>query len=75
MILQNILIDMEFYSNIDEMMRNVIVNNSISKEHVAKIERAICTFNERTRLFFTTIPFKYPHKVLIPSIIYFKSYG
>ena len=70
-IVQTILVDIEFYSTIDELMRNFIVNNSVSKEHVTKIERSICTFNERTRFFVTTMPFKYPHKLLISSIVYF----
>ena len=41
MILQYILMDMEFDNTIDELMENFVVNTSTSKEPVAEIERAI----------------------------------
>ena len=43
MILQTVLMDMEFDKTIDEIMVNVVVKNSITKEQVAEIERDICT--------------------------------
>ena len=39
------------------MMDNVAVNTSAAKEHVADIERCICTVKERNRAVVTTLPF------------------
>ena len=43
MILQTVLMGMEFDKTIYEITVNVVVNNSTTKEHVAKIERDIRT--------------------------------
>ena len=40
---QTILMDMEFDKTRDGLMDNVVVNTSIAKEHVAKIEQCIRT--------------------------------
>ena len=58
MIVQNVLMGMEIYKTIDRLMENVVVNTSASKEHVGKIERAICTVKDRTRCIFTTMNFQ-----------------
>ena len=47
MIIQSILMDMEFYSTKDQLMGKTIVNTLSTKEHVAEIERYICTVKER----------------------------
>ena len=49
MIVQNVLMGMEIYKTIEELMENAVVNTSASKEHVGEIERAICTVKDRTR--------------------------
>ena len=43
MIVQTVLMDMEFDNTIDKLIENVVVSISISKEHVAEIGRAILT--------------------------------
>ena len=58
MIVQNILMDMEFNNTIDEPIENVVVNTPAANEDVAEIEKTIRTVKERTRCIVTTIPFK-----------------
>ena len=48
MIVQTVLMEMDFNKTKDELIENVFVNNSATKENVAEIERTIRTFKERT---------------------------
>ena len=48
MIVQTVLMEMDFNKTKDELIENVFLNNSATKENVAEIERTIRTFKERT---------------------------
>ena len=74
MLLQTVLVDIEFENTIDELMENSVVNTSIAKEHVSEIERNIHTVEESTIWIINTVNLKYLHKLLITNILYFKSY-
>ena len=47
MVLQTVLMDMEFNKIIDDLMDNSVVNTSTIKEHVSDIEITIYIVNER----------------------------
>ena len=47
MIVQTVLMEMDFNKTKDELIENVFVNNSATKENVAEIERTIRKFKER----------------------------
>ena len=70
-IVQTILMDMEFDSTKDELMGKPVVNNSAAKEHVAEIERCICTVKERCRAMASDLPFNFLHKTIVINLVYF----
>jgi hypothetical protein len=49
MVVQTILMDMEFDKTVEPLMADVTVNTSAAQEHVAEIERSIRTVKERAR--------------------------
>ena len=49
MIVQTLLMAVEFDNIIDKLMVNVVVETSTSKEHISEIERGIFTAKERSR--------------------------
>ena len=71
MIVQNILMDMEFDSTKDELMGKTVVDTSAAKEHVSKIERCIHTIKERCRAMASDLPFNCLHKTIVINLIYF----
>ena len=58
MVLQNILMDTEFYKTIDELMECTAVNNSAAKEHISEIERCIYTVKQSSHAIVSTLPFR-----------------
>ena len=71
MIVQNILMDMEFDSTKDELMGKTVVHSSDTKEHVSKIEHCIHTVKERCRAMESDLPFNFLHKTIVINLIYF----
>ena len=71
MIVKNVFMDVEFDKNIDKMTENAVVNTSAAKEHGTEIERTIRTVKKRTSCIVNTMTFKYLHKLLVTSIVYF----
>ena len=71
MIIQNILMDMEFYSTKYELMGKTLENTSAAEEHVAEIERCIHTVKERCRTVASDLQFNYLHKTIVINMIYF----
>ena len=71
MIVQTILMDMEFDPTKDELMGNMVVNTSATKENVAEIERCIHTVKERCRAVASDLPFNCLHKTIVINMIYF----
>ena len=71
MIVKTFLMDKEFDKTIDDLMENVVVNNSTSKVHVAESNKNIYTGKERSQCIITTMTLKYLHKLLITNIVYF----
>jgi hypothetical protein len=49
MIVQTILMDMEFDKTAEPLMGDVAVNMSTAREHIAEIERSIRTIKEATK--------------------------
>ena len=47
MVVQTVLMDMEFDKTIDELSDQTVVDTSAAQEHVAEIERQIRTAKER----------------------------
>ena len=70
MIVHIVILDMEFDKTINNLMGNVVVKTSASKQHVAEIERGIWTVKEREIRIITTIIFKYPQKITMTKIVY-----
>ena len=75
MIVQTILMDMEFDKTADHLMDSTVVNTSAAKEHVAEIERCIRTVKERCRGIASTLPFNRLHKLIVTNLVYFASCG
>ena len=71
MIVQTILMDMEFDKTADHLMDSTVVNTSAAKEHVAEIERCICTTKERCRSIASTLPYNRLHKLIVTNLVYF----
>jgi len=71
MIVQTILMDMEFDSTVNELMGKTVVNTSAAKEHVAEIERCIRTVKERCRGIAATLPYKCLPKMIVTNLVYF----
>ena len=71
MIVQTILMDMEFDSNKYELMGKTVVNTSAAKEHVAEIERCIRTAKDRCRAVACDFPLNCQHKTIVIKMIYF----
>ena len=71
MIVQTALMDMELDKTVDELSERTVVNTSAAREHVAKIERQICTTKERCHTFTGTLRFEVHPKLIITSIICF----
>ena len=61
--------DMEFDSTKNELMGKTVVNNSAAKEHVAEIERCICTVKERFRAVASDLPLNCLHKTIVVNMI------
>ena len=75
MIVQTILMDMEFDSTKDELMGKTVVNTSTAKEHVAEIEWYIRTVKERCRAMAKQFPFNCLHKTIVINLIYLAFLG
>jgi hypothetical protein len=71
MIVQTILMDMEFDKTVEPLMGNVVVNTSAAREHIAEIERSIRTIKERCHCVIRVLPFKFLHKLIVTNVIYF----
>ena len=71
MIVQTILMDMEFDKTKSELMDKVVVNTTAAREHVAEVERAIRTLKERARAATSVLPFKCLHKLIVTNAVYF----
>ena len=71
MIVQTVLMDMEFDKTVDELSDKTVVNTSAAREHVAEIERQIRTTKERCRSIVSTIPFAILPKFIVINIVYF----
>jgi hypothetical protein len=71
MVVQTILMDMEFDKTVEPLMVEVTVNTSAAREHVAKIEQSIRTVKERTRCVICVLPFKFLHKLIVTNVVYF----
>ena len=69
MIIQDVLMDIEFERTIDKLRGDVFVDTSTTKEHIIEIERATRTVKYRSRFIVTTMPFKYLQKLLIANIV------
>ena len=75
MVAKTVLTDIEFDKNINEIMDHTVVNTSAAKEHVADIERCICTVKERSHAVVSTLPFQYLHKLIGTNIFILKCFG
>ena len=71
MVVQTVLMDMEFDKTIDELSDRTVVNTSAAREHVAEIERQIRTAKERCRAIVSTLPFAILPKLIVTNIVYF----
>ena len=56
--------DMEF-EKVSNELDLVKVNTTAAREHVAEIERGICTIKERGRCVLSELPFEYFHHWVI----------
>jgi hypothetical protein len=70
-IVQTILMDMEFNKTVEPSMGDVTVNTSAAQEHVAQIKRSIRTVKERSRCVISVLPFKFLHKQIVTNVVYF----
>ena len=66
---KNILMDMELDKTVNELMDNVVANNSAAKEHVYQIEWCILTVKEWSRAFFNALPFDYLPKIIGVNLV------
>ena len=71
MILQTILMDMEFDSTKDELMGRKVVKTSAAKEHVAEFERCISTVKQKFRAVESDLPFNCLYKLIVVNMVYF----
>ena len=67
MVVQTVLMDMEFNKTIDR----TVVNTSAARDHVAEIERQIRTAKERCRAIGSTLPFAILPKLIVTNMVYF----
>ena len=75
MIVQTILMDVEFYCTKYELMGKTVVNTSAAKEHVAEIELCIRTVKEICRKVASDFPFNCLHKTIVINLIYLAFLG
>ena len=75
MIVQTILMDVEFYCTKYELMGKTVVNTSAAKEHVAEIELCIRTVKEICREVASDFPFNCLHKTIVTNLIYVVFFG
>ena len=69
MIVQIILMDMEFDYTKDELMGKKFVNTSDAKYHVAYIERCICTVKEICRAVESDLSLNCLHKLIVMNLV------
>ena len=70
-IVQTILIGIQFDSTKDSLMGKTVFRTSATKEHVAEIERWILNVKERGRAMESNLPFDWLHKLIVVNLLYF----
>ena len=65
MIVQTVLMDMEFDKTVNELSDRTVVKTSAARKHVAEIERQIRTTKERCHAIVSTLPFEILPKWLL----------
>ena len=71
MIVQTVLMEIEFDKTLGELSDRTIVGTSAAREHVTKIERQICTTKERCHTVVSTFPFEVIPQLIATHIVYF----
>ena len=71
MVVQTILMDMEFDKTINELTKQTVINIYATKEHVADITRCIHTVKELSYAIVSILPFQYLHQMIVTNIVYF----
>ena len=75
MIVQTVLMDMEFEKTTNGLMNETVMNTSAIKEHISETERCIFTVKECSCDVASTIPFQYVHKIIVTHIFILKCFG
>ena len=70
MVVQTVLMDMEFDKTVDELLDRTVVNTSAARGDVADIEHQIHTTKERCRAIVSTLPFEILPKLIVTNIVY-----
>ena len=71
MVVQTVLMDMEFDKTVDKLLDQTVVNTSAVQEHVAEIERQISTTKEHCRaiVIVSTLLFEILPKLIVTNIV------
>ena len=67
MIVQTVLMDMEFDKTVDKLLDRTMVDTSAAREHVAEIEHQIRTTKECCRAIVSTLPFEILPKLIVTN--------
>ena len=69
MVVQTVLMDMEFDKTVDGLSDKTVVNTFAAREHVAETERQIRTTKEHCCAIVSTLPFAILPKVIVSNIV------
>ena len=69
MIVQTVLMNMEFDETVDELLERTVVDTAVAREHVAEIKCQIQTTKERCCAIIGTLPFEVIPKLIVTNIV------